>query len=226
MSFKKVLIIEEIDLPGAEVYYIRNVIDDPEKYFELLLKEVPWKQEQTFVYGKHNQPRLTCLLGPIDKPYTYSGIARIPVPMSETIIMLTRIVQNIVNIICPDHPLYTTTLGNRYRNGHDYIAQHSDSESDMVDDAIIASLSLGENRFFDFYDKETRKRVLRLELEKGSLLLMGKNSQNLYTHGVPKQLTKKGERLNFTWRVMKENNNTKRKLDRQKLVEKLIKENK
>ena len=216
MSSSKVLIVEEIDLPGAEVYYIRNVIDNPVEIYEKLIEEVPWKQEEVFIYGKHiNQPRLSCFLGQVDKPYTYSGVTRIPEPMGETITMLTDIVQHVVDIVNPGHPKYTSTLANRYRNGNDYISQHSDSEDDMVSKTMIASLSLNQERFFDFYSKETGKKVLRLELESGSLLLMGDGSQSLYTHGVPKQLTKNKERLNFTWRVMKENNKSKIKLDRQ-----------
>lgn len=219
-SSSKILIVEEVDLPGAEVYYIRNMVDNPKEIYELLVEEVPWKQEQVFMYGKyHNQPRLSCFLGQVDKPYMYSKIIRIPEPMGETIATLTGLVQHVVDIVNPGHPLYTSTLGNRYRNGKDYIAQHSDSEDDMVDDTIIASLSLNQDRFFDFHDKETGKKVLRMELESGSLLLMGKGSQSLYTHGIPKQLTKNEERLNFTWRVMKENNKSKIKLDKQKLVE-------
>lgn len=226
-SSAKILIVEEVDLPGAEVYYIRNVVDNTREIYEKLVKEVPWKQEEIFAYGKyHNQPRLSCFLGQVDKPYMYSKIIRIPEPMGETITMLTGLVQHVVDIVKPGHPLYTSTLGNRYRDGKDYIAQHSDSEDDMVDNTIIASLSLNQDRFFDFRDKETGKMALRMELESGSLMLMGRGSQSLYTHGVPKQLTKNEERLNFTWRVMKENNKSKLKLDKQKLIDKLVKESK
>lgn len=226
-SLAKVLIVEEIDLPGAEVYYIRNVIDNSKEIYEKLVEEVPWKQEKIFAYGKwHDQPRHSCFLGQVDKPYSYSGIVRIPEPMGETITMLTGIVQHVVDIVKPGHPKYTSTLGNRYRNGNDYIALHSDAEDDMVANTMIASLSLNQERFFDFHDKETGKKVLRLELESGSLLFMGPGSQSLYTHGVPKQLTKNNERLNFTWRVMKENNKSKIKLDKQKLIDKLIEESK
>lgn len=222
-SQAKVHIIEEIDLPGAEVYYIKNAIDNPNEIFEKLIKEIPWKQEEIIYYGKkYNQPRLSCFIGQSDKPYTYSGITRIPEPMNETITYLTNVVQKVVNIIDPDHLPYTSTLGNRYRDGKDYISQHSDSEGDMIENTIIASLSLGQERFFDFYNKETKKKELRITLENGSLLLMGKNSQKLYTHGIPKQLTKNEERLNFTWRVMKENNDSKKKLDKQRLIDLLL----
>jgi alkylated DNA repair dioxygenase AlkB len=33
---------------------------------------------------------------------------------------------------------------------------------------------MGSLRFFDLYSKEDKKKVMRLELEDGSLLLMGK----------------------------------------------------
>ncbi len=173
--------------------------------YDILEKEIPWKQEQSVVFGKsHNQPRLTCFLGDDGKSYTYSGYKRIPEKFTPTLIEITKKLQQIVNEINPDHSLYTSVLGNYYRTGVDNIGKHSDDEKDLIPDSFISSLSLGTERFFDIYDKENDKKVLRLTLENGSLLLMGKNIQKLYKHAVPKQLKIKEGRINLTWRVVKE----------------------
>ena len=205
MSNPRRLFIDEIDLPGEpELLYIKKFVDNPDELYSKLKDEVPWRQEEVVVFGKtFNQPRLTCFMGQVDKPYTYSGFTRTPVEMTPTMAMLTEKVQSAVNSIRENHPSYTSVLGNNYRNGHDYIGSHSDDEKDMIDDTIIASLSLGEERFFDITSKSTNKKELRLTMGNGSLIMMGRKMQTLYKHGVPKQLTKKEGRLNFTWRVMK-----------------------
>ena len=209
-----VIVIEEIDLPGAELYYVKNVVDNPNSVYETLQKEIPWRQEKAIVFGKeYNQRRLTCFLGDEGKEYTYSGIKRTPEKMTSTLISLTKQVQSIVNScreeeapVSPNflkHPLYTSVLANYYRDGNDNIGKHSDDEKDLSTDSIIASLSLGAERYFDIHCKKDGKKVMRLELENGSLLLMGKNMQKLYKHSVPIQKKIKDGRINLTWRVVK-----------------------
>lgn len=98
---------------------------------------------------------------------------------------------------------YTSVLANYYRDGNDIIGAHSDDEKDLAKDSIIASLSLGAERFFDIYSKDDGKKIKRIKLSNGSLLLMGKNMQKLYKHAVPVQKTVKEGRINLTWRIIK-----------------------
>jgi alkylated DNA repair dioxygenase AlkB len=57
-----------------------------------------------------------------------------------------------------NHPNLNACLGNRYHNGHQNIGAHSDSESDLHDNALIVSVSLGATRDFIFTHKVTKKK--------------------------------------------------------------------
>lgn len=202
---KRTLILQEIDLPGAELYYVKNFIDNSSDVYDTLQKEVPWKQEKVIIMGKeYDARRLTCFLGEEGKSYFYSGIERIPEKMTDTLKDIMKRVQTIVDNV-REHPKYTSTLANYYLTGENSIGMHSDDETTLVPDSIIASVSIGAVRHFDIYCKKTGKKVMRLELEDGSLLLMGKNMQKLYKHAVPVQKKIKDGRINLTFRCIKEN---------------------
>ncbi len=198
--------IQKIEIPNADLYYIDNFIFDDNEYtfYNKLLKEIPWTQQDVIVYGnKFKQPRLSSLLGEKNKTYSYSGIKRIPEPLTETTKFLLNKVQETVNIL-NNQCKYTSVLCNYYRNGHDYIGPHSDDEKDLIENNIIASLSFGSDRFFDIYDKQNNnKKIMRLTLSDGSLLLMGNNMQKYYKHGVPVQKKIKDGRINLTYRSIK-----------------------
>ncbi len=204
----QIIILEDLEIPDAEFIYVEDLFDDPDDIFQKLLDEIPWQQEESKMMGKtFPQPRKTCLIGDLDKPYFYSGFKRKVFPITPTIRMLMDEVQKIVNLLYPDHPIYTSVLCNYYENGKSYIAYHSDDEKDLVEGAIISSLSFGAERFFDIRRKKTseekEKLQKRVSLKNGSWLGMGKNSQKNYKHGLPKQKTIKHGRINLTFRVIK-----------------------
>jgi hypothetical protein len=100
---------------------------------------------------------------------------------------------------------YNIALGNRYLKAKDKIAQHSDNE-EFGNTQSIASISLGIPRMFHFKSKKEPFETKSLLLEHGSLLFMGENCQENYTHGmkndkiVEHELFKK-TRINITFRV-------------------------
>lgn len=199
-----ILFLDDLELPGAEVYYIDNFVDDPQTVYEKLHKEIPWKQEKAIVFGKEfNQRRLSCFLGDPEKTYKYAGITRSPERLTSTLNDLMDSVQKVVDKVDGSNQRYTSVLANYYRDGNDSIGAHSDDEKDLAKDSIIASLSLGAERFFDIYSKDDGKKIKRIKLSNGSLLLMGKNMQKLYKHAVPVQKTVKEGRINLTWRIIK-----------------------
>lgn len=100
---------------------------------------------------------------------------------------------------------YNIALGNRYLKAKDKIAQHSDNE-EFGNTQSIASISLGVPRMFHFKSKKEPFETTSLLLEHGSLLFMGENCQENYTHGMKNdkitnhELFKK-TRINVTFRV-------------------------
>jgi alkylated DNA repair dioxygenase AlkB len=68
---------------------------------------------------------------------------------------------------------------------------------------VIASVSLGAERTFVLEHKRTKERH-RIELTSGSLLLMAGETQRHWRHGVPKQSRPAGERINLTFRQIRD----------------------
>lgn len=99
---------------------------------------------------------------------------------------------------------YNIVLGNRYIKNKDKIAFHSDNE-EFGDTQSIASLSLGVTRTFTFMAKTLDEKI-SLKLDHGSLLYMGKNCQENYTHGMQREKVETHPkydktRINLTFRI-------------------------
>jgi alkylated DNA repair dioxygenase AlkB len=69
--------------------------------------------------------------------------------------------------------------------------------------AGIASVSLGQEREFVLHHKE-KKTTKKITLSNGSLLWMGGDCQKVYKHSVPKRVKADGERINITFRNVKQ----------------------
>jgi alkylated DNA repair dioxygenase AlkB len=68
---------------------------------------------------------------------------------------------------------------------------------------VIASLSLGNPRLFQFKHRNLKDQKYKLILEHGSLLLMKGEMQHYWLHQIPKTKKKVGERINLTFRKIK-----------------------
>lgn len=201
MSFK----IKKMNMPGAIVIYCPNFFHGEEDtWFELIDDSVDWKTFMVNVYGKeHKQPRKSFYIADQNYSYKYSGVDRKPskwvVPVTEMKKSLTSLVQKIK----PGHPELNAVLLNRYNDGNDYIGKHSDDEKELNPDAFIVSVSLGATRDFIFTHKETNEKVC-IELESGSVILMGGDCQKNWKHEIPKRKKVQNPRINLTFRsIMK-----------------------
>jgi len=90
-------------------------------------------------------------------------------------------------------------LVNEYMNGEDYISAHSDDEAGL-DSRGVVSISYGAERIFRIRDKGTKDVVCDVETTHCSILHMGGNFQQLYTHEIPIQKKIKESRISFTFR--------------------------
>ena len=98
-----------------------------------------------------------------------------------------------------------TSVGlNLYRDGRDSVAPHNDHLYEIVEGHPIGLLSLGATRRMTIRAKEPPRRVLHVDLEAGSLLMMSWATQLHYTHGVPKTKDAVGERISLAFRVKPE----------------------
>jgi alkylated DNA repair dioxygenase AlkB len=184
-----------LNLPDAEFLYQRHFVDpeQEESFFYRLKTQIHWRSDEITLFGKKvMQPRLVAWFGP--QPYRYSGLTLVPQPMPESVLELLNKLNYQLGIE------FNCLLANYYRNGQDSMGWHADNDKELGADPQIASLSLGAQRVFKLRHKKDKNLKAQIQLESGSLLLMGKGSQVHYLHSLPKTAKPIGERINLTFR--------------------------
>lgn len=176
------------------------VIDDTDGEFNwpeimaCLADTMPWRIETARLFGRDIPvPRMTAWFGVED--YTYSGIRHRAAPFPAIIQRLRERSESVSGAS------YNSVLLNLYRNGGDSVGWHSDYEAGLGDYPIIASLSLGATRRFQFRHRKT-KETITLELKEGQWLVMAGETQHSWLHQVPKTTAAIGRRINLTFRRM------------------------
>ena len=97
---------------------------------------------------------------------------------------------------------FNSCLANLYRDGQDSNGWHADDEEELGINPVIASVSLGESRYFHLRHKSDHNKKEKLLLHSGSLLLMKGSTQHNWQHHVPKTKRKIGPRINLTFRYI------------------------
>ncbi len=192
--------VVHLKLPQSDISYYPDFLNSREadKYLQVLRSTIPWQQDQIKVFGKtYPQPRLTSLHADNSKPYSYSNITMVPHEFTKELIQIKNKIEAITQPI-----QFTTCLLNLYRNGRDSNGWHADDEVSLGKDPVIASISLGQQRFFHFKHKKDPSLKHKMVLEHGSLLLMKGSTQHYWLHQIPKTTRPIGERVNLTFRVI------------------------
>lgn len=185
------------NIPDREIHYWPNFLtpDESRNLFDGLREHIAWRQDEIRLFGRVSKiPRLQGFVADRGIGYTYSGIRLIGNGFDP---LCARVKQDIEET-CGE--LFNAVLLNLYRDGHDSMGWHSDNEPELGDQPIIASLSLGETRTLRFRDPKKIEPNWSLELENGSLLLLGKGVQQRWQHSVPKRTRSKQPRMNLTFR--------------------------
>ena len=140
-------------------------------------------------------PRLQYWVGDRGSNYGYSGIRLEPKPWTDTILTIKERVESLTN------EQFNSVLLNYYRDGQDSVSWHADDEKELGRHPIIASVSFGAHRKFQFRPKaKDDKRRFQMELRHGSVLVMGNTLQNKWLHQLPKISGLKESRINLTFR--------------------------
>ena len=180
----------------GELFYLQSFIDvfESDSLFKLLQSEINWQEEKLKIYGKEvTVPRLVSWYGDVNARYYYSGVLHEPLPWIAPLSKLKEDVEQISG------HRFNSVLLNYYRHQQDSMGWHADNEKELGRNPFIASLSLGETRLFKFSHNKS-KQVINLQLENGSLLLMGGRLQHCWRHCVPKTRQEKAGRINLTFR--------------------------
>jgi alkylated DNA repair dioxygenase AlkB len=157
-----------------------------------LIAETAWRSEVITVYGKqHPQPRLTAWHG--EAAYTYSGLTLAPLPFTPLLLEIKSAVEQ------ASGRSFNSVLLNYYRDQRDGMGMHSDDEAELGPEPAIASVSFGAVRTFILKHKAS-KRMVKLDLTPGSMLLMAGATQTHWQHGINKLTRQLGPRINLTFR--------------------------
>jgi len=162
-----------------------------------LQTQLPWRQEKIRLFGRQVPiPRQQCWIGDSRARYRYSGLELNPLPWPVWLAPVRQLVEK----RCGRD--FNSVLCNRYRTGSDSMGWHSDDEPELGPAPVIASLTLGADRRFQFRRRHDRADRLTLVLPHNSLLIMPAGLQSRWQHQLPKTRQPVAERINLTFRYV------------------------
>lgn len=167
-----------------------------EQCFQALLAEVLWQQDSVQMFGNIiTTARKVAWYGD-GGSYSYSGTTKQALPWTP---QLSYLKAQIESLTCET---FNACLLNLYHDGSEGVGWHSDNEPELVENAAIASVSLGAERRFLFKHRQSGQRIA-VQLETGSLLVMQGATQRCWLHQLPKSKKVLAPRINLTFRQMK-----------------------
>lgn len=187
-------------LPPDLLQYQREILSEnmASALLEQFIIETPWKQTRQKIWDKeYPTPRLTAWFGDPGTDYSLAGKVANPLPWTEELLMIKQFVEPLSGV------RFNSVLLNFYRDGNDSVAWHSDRESVLGRNPVIASVSLGQVRSFDIRNKSNHKEQYSIRLEHGSFLLMKAGLQENWEHRIAKSTKHMSPRINLTFRQIK-----------------------
>lgn len=166
---------------------------------ENLMHSTPWKQNTQKMYDKTVlTPRLTAWYGDSSKMYHLGNNDFTVNEWSPELLALKEKIETY-----SEHK-FNSVLLNLYRDGNDSVAWHRDKESELGNRPVIASISLGQVRNFDFRKVDNHQQKYSIALGNGSLLIMKGDLQVNWEHRIAKSSKLMKPRINLTFRFIKE----------------------
>ncbi|KAL2756102.1 hypothetical protein ACRALDRAFT_2136730 [Sodiomyces alcalophilus JCM 7366] len=190
--------------------------------FETLKEEIQWR---TMSHQGGDVPRLVAVQGEVAADgsmpiYRHPADESPPLlPFSSTVLEIKAEIEKHLH-----HPL-NHVLIQLYRDGKDYISEHSDKTLDIMKGSFIANVSFGAERTMVFRTKRPDKdaslaplpsghaerRIQRVQLPHNSLCRMGLRTNMRWLHAIkqdkrarkeksPAELAYSGERISLTFR--------------------------
>jgi len=136
--------------------------------FSLLRERLPWTQESMWMYDHTVAvPRLLARFAPDE-------------PLPEE---LGRVKKSVEDLLRAG---FNGVSVQYYRDGSDSVAWHSDHTEDLIERPYVALVSLGAVREMQIRSKAKPRRFFSVDLEPGSLLVMGGLAQEQWEHHIPK----------------------------------------
>lgn len=168
--------------------------EQSQHYLNTLLNTVPWSQQTSWMYGKEvAAPRLHAWYG--DRDRTSNNASERGLAWTPELLEIKTAVVALSGIS------FNSVLLNYYRNQHDSVAWHSDSDRIPGRQLAVASVSFGQARCFDLRRKDNHASKFSVLLEEGSYLLMKGEFQERWEHRIAKSSAIMAPRINLTFRI-------------------------
>lgn len=87
-----------------------------------------------------------------------------------------------------------------YRDANDSVAWHSDHTEELIENAIVAVVSLGAVREMQVRSKKRPRRTFSCLLDPGSIFFMGGRAQDFWEHHIPKLRQPVESRISIAFR--------------------------
>jgi alkylated DNA repair dioxygenase AlkB len=171
-------------------------VQEATKFQTIYEQSIPWETDVVHIFGKTIEMRRKMAWFADDqRRYTYSGSAKFVNSWTPELLELKNRIEKRLNVA------FNGCLLNYYHDGADGMGWHADDEKSIEPNSIIASISLGATRNFDFKHRKTGQKI-RIPLLPGSLLIMQGETQQHWLHALPKSLKVQAPRVNLTFRQM------------------------
>ncbi|GAB4403042.1 MAG: alpha-ketoglutarate-dependent dioxygenase AlkB [Bacteroidia bacterium] len=189
------LMIPDGELTLYEAFYGATEADSLQ---QVLTTTIDWRHEPIRMFGRWvMQPRLTAWYGDEGAAYTYSSLLMQPLPWTAELQAIRSRISEVTGAA------FNSVLLNRYRDGNDSMGWHSDDEKELGPNPVIASLSLGASRAFHLrHRRDAQVEQVKIDLQHGSLLVMGGTTQHYWQHCLPKRKRVAAARINLTFRLI------------------------
>jgi alkylated DNA repair dioxygenase AlkB len=177
-----------VDDGRGRIVYTPSIVDTTtaQTWFAELRRTVNWRAERRVMYDRE-----------VDVPRLIGHYRLDPAPASTPAAILAAAACVGERLAIP----FNSVGLNLYRDGRDSVAPHNDHLIELQKGFPIALVSLGSARRMTIRAKEQPRRVIHVDLEPGSLLVMDYATQIHYTHAVPKTDAVVGERISLAFRV-------------------------
>lgn len=192
----------------SDSYVIYDFLENHYDYdFDKINKSINWTTMNQ--YGSP-VPRMVCIQALI-KPDGLIPVYRHPVDSQPKTEPFNNYVKNLALLLSGKFGCeFNHVLIQLYRNGHDYIGEHSDKTLDIVPGTPIINYTLGATRFLQLKSKTTDEKH-HIGLQNNSLFVLGLETNAKYYHLIKQdkrmpseklaeELINSGQRISFTFR--------------------------
>ena len=173
--------------------------EESRSLLDSLQQQVIWQNTFMAFGRKFDVPRLQAWYADAGIHYRYSDNMLHSHEWIEPLLSLKQDIEKLTG-----HS-FNSVLVTHYRDGNDHVSWHADDEAELGEQPVIASLSLGYSREFQYRHKYINERG-SMTLHDGELLVMHPVFQHDWEHCVPVEKDVVLPRMNLTFRnvMMKE----------------------